>query len=48
LGLFDAEALLATGQPAAAGRLLLLAAYWAVYLLLFTVIASHVFKRREF
>ena len=48
LGLFDAEALLATGQPAAAGRLLLQAAYWAVYLLLFTVIASHVFKRREF
>jgi ABC-type transport system involved in multi-copper enzyme maturation permease subunit len=48
LGLFDAESLLATGHPAAASWLLMLAAYWAAYLLLFTVIASHAFKRREF
>ncbi|MDI1251173.1 MAG: ABC transporter permease subunit [Lacunisphaera sp.] len=48
LGLFDAEALLAAGHPAAAAWLLRLAAYWAAYLLLFVVIASHAFKRREF
>lgn len=48
LGLFDAEALLAAGHPAAAPWLLMLAAYWAAYLLLFVVIASHAFKRREF
>jgi hypothetical protein len=46
--LFDAEALLAAGHPAAAPWLLMLAAYWAAYLLLFVVIASHAFKRREF
>lgn len=48
LGLFDAEALLAGGQPAPAGWLLALAGYWAAYALLFVVVASYAFKRREF
>ena len=48
LGLFDAESLLAAGHPAAAAWLLMLAAYWAAYLPMFTVIASYAFKRREF
>lgn len=48
LGLFDAEPLLADGQPAPAAWLLLLAAYWAAYLLLFLLLAAHAFRRREF
>ena len=48
LGLFDAEPLLAAGNPAQASWLLTLAAYWAAYLLVFTTFASYAFKRREF
>jgi ABC-type transport system involved in multi-copper enzyme maturation permease subunit len=47
LALFDAESLLASGQAPAGAWLLGLAAYWAAYVLLFGVIASYVFKRRE-
>ena len=38
----------AAAQPPAAGVLLGLTAYWAAYVLLFGVIASFVFRRREF
>jgi len=48
LGLFDAESLLAAGSPAQGLWLLMLAAYWAAYLLVFTTFASYAFKRREF
>ena len=48
LALFDAEALLASGQPLAGSLLLSLAAYWAACLLLFGVLASYAFKHREF
>jgi ABC-type transport system involved in multi-copper enzyme maturation permease subunit len=48
LALFDAEALLASGQPLAGSLLLGLASYWAACLLLFGALASHVFKQREF
>ncbi|SDS64811.1 hypothetical protein [Opitutus sp. GAS368] len=48
LALFDAEALLAAGQPLAGSLLLSLAGYWAACLLLFGVLASHAFKHREF
>ena len=47
-GLFDAEALLATGHSAPAMWLLTLVGYWAAYLLLLGGLASYVFKRREF
>jgi hypothetical protein len=48
LALFDAETLLAAGQPLAGSLLLSLAGYWAACLLLFGVLASHAFKHREF
>lgn len=48
LALFDAESLLATGHPPAGLWLLGLAGYWAAYVFLFGVLASYVFKRREF
>lgn len=48
LSLFDAEARLASGHVAPGLSLLLLAGYWAAYVLLFVVLASHAFKRREF
>ena len=48
LALFDAETLLASGQPAPAALLLRLAAYWAAYVFLLGMLASHVFKYREF
>jgi hypothetical protein len=48
LALFDAEALLASGQPLAGSLLLNLTGYWAVCVLLFGVMASHAFKHREF
>jgi ABC-type transport system involved in multi-copper enzyme maturation permease subunit len=48
LALFDAEALLASGQPLAGSLLLSLTAYWAVCVLLFGVLASYAFKHREF
>ena len=47
LGLFDAEALLATGHSAPAMWLLTLVGYWAAYLLLLVGLASYAFKRRE-
>lgn len=46
--LFDAETLLASGQPLAGSVLLSLSAYWAACLLLFGVLASYAFQRREF
>lgn len=48
LARFDAEALLASGQPLAGSPLLSLAGYWAVCVLLFVGLASHAFKHREF
>ena len=48
LALFDAEALLASGLPLTGSALLGLAGYWAVCLLVFCVLASYVFKHREF
>lgn len=48
LALFDAEALLASGQPLAGTLLLSLAGYWAICVLLFGVLASYAFKHREF
>ena len=48
LALFDAEALLASGQPASAVWLLVLAGYGAAYVLLFFMLTSYVFKHREF
>ncbi len=48
LALFDAETLLASGQPLAGSLLLGLSAYWAACLLLFGVLTAHVFKQREF
>lgn len=48
LGLFDAETLLAMGHPPAGPWLLGLVGYWAVYVLIFVGLASHVFKHREF
>lgn len=47
LGLFDAEPLLAGARLDVAG-LLGLTAYWAVFMLLFVGLATHVFRRREF
>lgn len=48
LALFDAESVLAAGQPLTGPALFYLGAYWAACLLLFGGLASHVFKRREF
>jgi len=48
LALFDAEALLASGQPIAGSVLLSLSGYWAVCMLLFGSLASYVFRHREF
>jgi ABC-type transport system involved in multi-copper enzyme maturation permease subunit len=48
LALFDAEALLASGQPLAGSALLGLAGYWATGVLLFGGLASYAFKHREF
>jgi hypothetical protein len=47
LGLFDAEALLAKGQPPSATWLLGLAAYWLGYAFIFGCVAAHAFKHRE-
>ncbi len=47
LALFDAESLLAAGQSPSGAWLLNLTAYWAGYVLLFGVVTSYVFKRRE-
>ncbi len=48
LALFDAESLFASGQPSSGPVLLSLTAYWAAYVFLLGVIASYVFKHREF
>lgn len=48
LALFDAEALLASGQLLAGSGLLGLTGYWLVCVLLFGGLASHAFKHREF
>jgi len=48
LGLFDAEALLASGQPLAGSLLLSLIGYWAVCVVPFVALASYAFKQREF
>jgi hypothetical protein len=48
LARFDAEALLASGQPLAGSDVLGLAGYWMVCVLLFGGLASHAFKHREF
>ena len=48
LSLFDAEALLASGHYPSGFWLLSLGGYWAAYVLLFGVLASYVFKHREF
>ena len=47
LALFDSESLLAAGSPPGGAWLLQLGLYWAAYVLVLGVIASHVFKRRE-
>ena len=47
LALFDTGSLLAVGQSPSGAWLLSLAAYWAGYVLLFGVVTSLVFKRRE-
>jgi len=48
LALFDAETLLGTGELLAGPRLLGLAGYWAVCVLLLGFLAAHAFQRREF
>ena len=48
LARFDAEALLASGQPLAGSQLPGLAGYWLVCVLLFGGLASYAFKHREF
>lgn len=48
LALFDAEALLASGQPFTSSALLGIGAYWAACLLLFGVLSAYAFKHREF
>lgn len=48
LGLFDAEALLSSGQPLAGAALFALIGYWATCLALLVGLASYVFKHREF
>ena len=48
LGLFNAEALLAAGQPAPAAWLLGLILYWAAYTMLCLALAAYAFNRREF
>jgi ABC-type transport system involved in multi-copper enzyme maturation permease subunit len=47
LGLFDAESLL-TGTVPTAAALFGVIGYWAAFMLLFTVLATYVFRRREF
>lgn len=48
LASFEAEALLASGQPLAGSRLLSLTGYWAGSVLLFCALSSYAFKHREF
>lgn len=48
LALFDAEAVLAAAQPPAVMTLLGILGYWAIYVLIFGLIASYAFKQREF
>jgi len=48
LSVFDAEKLMAFGQPPGAVMVFGVLAYWAAYLAVFGVIASHVFRHREF
>ncbi len=48
LALFDAGAVLSAAQPPAALVLLGLIVYWAAYMTVFGVLASYVFKLREF
>lgn len=48
LALFDAEGMLAAGQPPALSVLLGLGLYWAACLMLAAGLASHVFNHREF
>lgn len=48
LGLFDAEALLSSGQPLNGAALFALIGYWASCLAVLVGLASHVFKHREF
>ena len=48
LALFDAEAVLSGAQPPAAMALWEILGYWAIYILIFGVLASYAFKQREF
>lgn len=48
LARFDAEGLLAAGQPLTGSGVLGLAGYWLVCVLLFGALASYAFKHREF
>jgi len=48
LGLFDAGALLATGQSPTGAWLAGVIIYWAAYAVFFTALASYAFKHREF
>ena len=48
LALFDAESILGTMQPPTATMLLGVLGYWAVYVAVFGVLASYIFKQREF
>lgn len=48
LARFDAEALLASGQPLTGSLLLSLTGYWAGGVLMFGVLASYAFQHREF
>ena len=48
LALFDAEGVLAAGQPPSVAVLLQLEIYWTVCLVLTGLLASYVFKHREF
>lgn len=48
LALFDAESLFASGQLPSTAAGLGVVAYWAVYVGLYGVLASYLFKRREF
>jgi ABC-type transport system involved in multi-copper enzyme maturation permease subunit len=48
LALFDAESVLAAGQPPTATILLGVIGYWAVYVSVFGLIGSYAFKQREF
>ena len=48
LALFDAETVMAALQPPTTAMLSGVIGYWAIYVTVFGVIASEVFKRREF